>query len=838
MNSKFLTRPAALLLSMAACLAGANRAQAASLFEEHFAYALGNLGTVGSGGGWSSSNSGVTVATNGLDGTPLGLAASSGNRVATTTSSSSGTYNQFSGGIKSNGVYCSFLLRVNSVTGLSGSGQVILGLIRNGSSSSYYNDVWLRSDGTGFDVGLSKVRNGTTWYGTPLVTGTVYLIVTKYQFGSGSGDDVVSLWINPATGGANEPAASVSFSSGCDGNNSTGIGRCYIYGGCSADLDEVRVATNWSDVAPSSGAAPIVAITAPVITNAAVTLDGFVLRGTNGPAGGDYDVLTSTNPALPLSRWDVVGTDSFDSGGRFSFANTIPTGTPQRFYALRVASTNPAPVAPSITAQPQDTTNLLGNTAVFTVGVGGTAPFVYRWYFNTNSPATNGSGAVLTLANVQFGDAGVYSVVVSNSAGSVTSAFARLVVTNLETPPYITTQPQSQTVSAGQTANFGVSAAGTMPLSYQWYFNLTNLLADQTNALLTLTNVSSADEGGYTVAISNTFGVTNSAAAVLTVDTNAAPDFSPVGFCNFGNTITGGAAGPVVYVGSEAELQAYSDANAAYVIYITNSFTLSSMSTHIRANKTVIGLGNVVLSGGGLYLYRSTNVIIRNLTITSSTEDDIGIHYSDHIWIDHCTLVDATDGELDITQSSDYITVSWCKFYYTDNPPAPDHKLVSLIASSDADNGTQYHITYHHNWWSVNCVERMPLVRFGRVHAFNNYYHAPGNNYCIRTRIQAECRVENNFFEAVQNPWEQYITGSSDTQGKLYAANNNVAFLATTDGVTWTGSTTNKDGTIRVMIPGTDSVFAPSYSYTLDAASAVPNLVTNYAGAGQGPFKP
>jgi pectate lyase len=317
------------------------------------------------------------------------------------------------------------------------------------------------------------------------------------------------------------------------------------------------------------------------------------------------------------------------------------------------------------------------------------------------------------------------------------------------------------------------------------------------------------------------------------------PDFSQVGFANAGFNVNGGEGGPTVYVGSESELQTYSDANSLpYIIYITNSFNLSGLSTHIRPNKTVIGLGNVVLSGGGLYLYRSTNVIIRNLTIRNSTEDNIGIHYSSRIWIDHCTLIDATDGQLDLTQESDYTTISWCKLYYTANPPAGDHRFVSLIAANDADNGSQYHVTYHHNWWGENCIERMPSVRFGRVHVYNCYYNCPGDNYCVRTRIEAECRVENNFFQSVQNPWERYITGSGDIQGKLYATNNNVGFLETSFGVTWTGTKTNKDATIRQMIPGTDTVFTPPYSYTLDTASSVPNIVTNYAGAGKGPFAP
>jgi len=804
----------------------------AQLFMDPFSYGTGNLGTVGAGGGWSGSNSGVTVTTNSLDATALGLLASVSNKVTTATSSSSGSYNQFSAGIKTGGVYYSFLLRVKSASGLTASGQIISGLLRNGSASSYYNDVWLRLDGANFDIGLSKLRNGTTWYGTALTIGNTYLIVTKYQFGPGSGDDVVSLWINPAAGAANEPAANVSFSAGGDGNNSTGIGRCYIYGGCSVDMDEVRIGTNWADVTPSGGTPPPPPIPVPVITNAALTVDSFVLRGTNGPANGDYDVLASTNLLSPLSQWPVIGTDGFDTSGHFTFASSIVADTPQRFYIVRVAGTNPPPVGPAITVQPQDTTNLLGNSATFSVSATGTAPLSYRWYFNTNTPVNGGTGPTLTLANVQYTNAGGYSVVVTNVAGSVTSRVAQLIVTNIETPPFITTQPQDQSVAQGQSVNFSVAAGGSIPLFYQWYFNGTTPLTDQTNALLTLANVSTNDAGGYSVIVSNAFGTTNSMTATLTVNTNTVPDFSAVGFCNDGRSITGGTGGPAVFVGSEAELQTYSQVNTPYIIYVTNSFPLTSMNTHIYPNKTVIGVGNVVLSGGGLYLYRSTNTIIRNLTISGSSEDDIGIHYSHHLWIDHCTLIDATDGELDITQGSDYITVSWCRFAYTANPPAADHKFVSLIASSDSDNSSQYHVTYHHDWWDVNCVERMPSVRFGRVHCFNNYYTAPGNNYCIRTRVEAELRIENNFFANVKNPWEQYITGSTDIQGKAYAANNNVPFLGTNFAVTWSGTTTNKDGTIRVMIPGTDTVFTPSYSYTLDPALAVPNLVTNWAGAG------
>ena len=55
-------------------------------------------------------------------------------------------------------------------------------------------------------------------------------------------------------------------------------------------------------------------------------------------------------------------------------------------------------------------------------------------------------------------------------------------------------------------------------------------------------------------------------------------------------------------------------------------------------------------------MYGYSNIVIRNLTIRDSSEDNIGIHYANHIWIDHCTIVNATDGGIDITQQSDDLT--------------------------------------------------------------------------------------------------------------------------------------------------------------------------------------
>jgi pectate lyase len=801
----------------------------ALLLEDHFDYNNGSLG--GSGVGsviWTAgdSPSAAIIVTNTAALTNASLAGIVGKGVQM----SGGTFKKRDAPFasqSSGAVYVSFLLNIQ----VSGTGTGTFLYLHDSTSATSSPELGLFLHGN--DIGIGKKVNAPAAQ-TTLSAGT-HFIVASYSFESSP--NPVSLWVDPTTGTSNPPSATLTTTSGSDG---TALAVCFLNHSVNQTIyvDELRIGTSWAEVTPTTGAPPPPP-SIPTVTEVFADQDGLNINGVNGPAHGDYDVVASTNFDLPVSQWPVIATDSFDANGNFRFVNSIAADVPQKFYAIRVNTNAPGATPPVITGQPQDTTNLVGNSASFTVAATGTAPLFYQWYFNASNLLTGKTSNTLTLNNIQFSDAGGYSTIVSNNAGSVTSVVAQLVVTNIATAPFILTQPQDQTVTVGQTANFSVTAGGSMPLSYQWNYtaDFSNYapLQDETNATLSLPNITAGDAGGYSVTVSNDYGETNSVTAVLAVNTNAPPNFAAIGFCNDGVPITGGTNGPVVYVGSEAQLQMYSDVNPPYTIYITNSFNLTAMNTHIRSNKTVIGVGNVVLTGGGLYLYRSKNVIIRNLTIVGSSEDNIGIHYSDHIWIDHCTLKNSTDGNIDITQASDYITISWCKFQYDSNN---GHDFVNLIASSDSDNGSQYHVTFHHNWWSTLCTERMPSVRFGRVHCFNNYYNAPGNNYCIRTRVGAELRIENNFFTDVQNPWEQYITGAGGTQGKAWASGNNVPFLGTAYGVTWTGTKTNSDATIRVVIPGTDTVFTPPYSYTLDNALEVKNIVIENSGAGQGPFAP
>jgi hypothetical protein len=106
---------------------------------------------------------------------------------------------------------------------------------------------------------------------------------------------------------------------------------------------------------------------------------------------------------------------------------------------------------------------------------------------------------------------------VRNAAGEVLSNAALLTVNPAPIAPVITAQPQPVTVSAGQTAQFSVTATGTAPLAYQWQRNGVNI-AGSTAPNCSVVNAQSANVGSYRVIVSNAAGSVTSTAATLTVN--------------------------------------------------------------------------------------------------------------------------------------------------------------------------------------------------------------------------------------------------------------------------------------------------------------------------------
>ena len=172
---------------------------------------------------------------------------------------------------------------------------------------------------------------------------------------------------------------------------------------------------------------------------------------------------------------------------------------------------------PSITYEPNGSTNPAGTAITLGAGAVGALPMHYEWYQNGADLGIGGSllfGATLTLANLQDANAGVYTVVFTNVDGSATSSPAMITV--VDGPPTIVTQPTSGTILRGRNAALEVTVTGTSPLSCQWQHDGTNLMG-ATNLSLTLANVDFADAGAYAVLLTNRLGATLSSPAILDV---------------------------------------------------------------------------------------------------------------------------------------------------------------------------------------------------------------------------------------------------------------------------------------------------------------------------------
>ena len=213
-----------------------------------------------------------------------------------------------------------------------------------------------------------------------------------------------------------------------------------------------------------------------------------------------------------------------------------------------------------------------------------------------------------------------------------------------------------------------------------------------------------------------------------------------------------------------------------------------SITVHVPANTSIIGMDNAKLKGVNLVL-DADNIIIRNVKFESpydyfpawdpkdgpegnwnSQYDSVSIKGGTHIWIDHCSFQDSPetveyyfgrkyehrDGLLDITNQADYITISYLIF--------ENHNKTMLIGNSDtnvADEG-KLHVTLHHNYFH-NVVQRTPRVRFGQIHMYNNYFASDTTNseykyaYSLGIGKQSQIYAENNVADIVGKDYTDFV---------------------------------------------------------------------------------
>ena len=203
---------------------------------------------------------------------------------------------------------------------------------------------------------------------------------------------------------------------------------------------------------------------------------------------------------------------------------------------------------------------------------------------------------------------------------------------------------------------------------------------------------------------------------------------------------------------------------------------------------------------------------MQNLNIDGGSSevdgDAIQVHYAHHVWIDHCDVRDAPDGNLDIVHGSDFVTVSWTRFSFSVD--AVGERASTRVGHTDdaaAEDAEHLNVTFHDNFWDSGVVVALPSIRFGDVHIFGNYFASPDAELAISAGVGARVLVEDNYFDRLAVPHRLNAAGAElRADGNIYEG---FTLAAEVEGV----------------------AFVPPYVYPRRDAELIPTSVPASAGA-------
>ncbi|MEU6072963.1 pectate lyase [Micromonospora sp. NPDC047074] len=247
------------------------------------------------------------------------------------------------------------------------------------------------------------------------------------------------------------------------------------------------------------------------------------------------------------------------------------------------------------------------------------------------------------------------------------------------------------------------------------------------------------------------------------------------------------------------------------------------------SNVTIIGVGSgAVFDQLGIHIRDSSNIIIRNVTVrnvkksgspTSNGGDAIGMESTvRNVWVDHATLEasggesEGYDGLFDMKDNVQYVTLSYSILRNSGRG--------GLIGSSESDRSNGF-VTFHHNLYE-NIDSRTPLLRGGIAHIYNNHYvslHESG----INSRAGGRAKVDNNYFRNSKDVLGTFYT----SEAGYWQVSGNIF-----DNVTW--SARSGDNNPAGPNPVSNTTVSIPYSYRLDGANCVPDIVRQTAGANTG----
>lgn len=287
-----------------------------------------------------------------------------------------------------------------------------------------------------------------------------------------------------------------------------------------------------------------------VSTPAAVTVSGAgtfcnstTITASGGTGGTIYFQGTTSNGT---STATASSSQSVTTSGTYYFRSRSAGGCwgAQGSVAVVINTT------PSISAQVQAQSVCVGAAINLSVTATGTPTPTYQWSKDAN-PIAGATSSTYAIPSAVVGDAGLYSVAISNSCGTVSSS-ANVVVNSA---PVITVDPLGSTVCAGVNASFSVTATGS-GLTYQWRKGGVNI-GGATSATFNIPSTTVADAGIYDVVVS-------SAGCASTTSTTALLTVNDLPAANITSTST------AICVGSSTEITGTVTASGAWTLNLSD----------------------------------------------------------------------------------------------------------------------------------------------------------------------------------------------------------------------------------------------------------------------------
>lgn len=224
-----------------------NSAQSSLIVYENFNYTAGS--TLAGNGNWSAVNTGTPPGIDAGNLSVSGLQDSSGNRASWNTGNIQEAFLSLGQTNTTGSIFFSLALQI-----LTNSTSTSYSLNLTQSTTTFGSPIYFRANGSNFDIGLANRTTGsTTNWATGFSLNTTIFLVGSYEFVSGAGNDVSSLWINPDSssfGSGSAPTATLTATGGTDLTGVNGFQIRGATGSPSGVADELRIGTTWADVTP------------------------------------------------------------------------------------------------------------------------------------------------------------------------------------------------------------------------------------------------------------------------------------------------------------------------------------------------------------------------------------------------------------------------------------------------------------------------------------------------------------------------------------------------------------------------------------------------------------